>query len=687
MPDSNLQEYFTALNGDIALNAQALDMLKEHAYVERMIEILADYGETEECTPCHWQRSGFKVDAYSFDDDHSNLSLVVAKYFDEPDLKRARVAAGEVNTILKRCRKFFLESLKGRLSENIELSNPAHDLAELIYDCQKDIHSVKIIMITNGTTVERRAEPEIINEIEITGVVWNIERTCTFERTGEREQISVDFENEYGGSIQALKQGSADEMYTTYLTFIPGDVLADLYGNWKIRLLERNLRVFLSQRPGVNRGIRDTIRDEPAMFCAYNNGITVCAQDVELVNSTNGKVEISKVIDFQIVNGGQTTASLHHTREKFKADLGDVMIQMKLMVINEEMRPDDQPEGRLSDIVVPKIGRYSNTQNKIQMADLLANDPPHPELHAISQNLPAPDPTGGSVQSFWFYERARGGWEEIRRLQAKTLAQRKKFDQKYPKKQRFDKSKFGKAWNSYLRLPHITCLGAMKSFARFNVWLQERDEDWQEFFKKTVAVVLMWNEAEKIVRRHEFGGYRHAIVTYSLSWLHHLTESKIDLAKIWHEQKLEEALRDSISNLAIQVNIHIRDTELNVTEWCKKEDCWKSLQAISSPQLPDLDDALITSDTRRPIYDPTLRAEVENIKFCVSKGDSAWFSLSRWLKDRNFMQGRQRSQAFNMGKALKAKKEPSAVLAFACSKIWKDAETLGWSYDTDDSTK
>jgi hypothetical protein len=195
---------------------------------------------------------------------------------------------------------------------------------------------------------------------------------------------------------------------------VPGDVLADLYRDWKTRLLERNVRVFLSQRPKVNQGIRDTIRDEPDLFCAFNNGITVCAKEVVGSRLESGSGGIASVSDFQIVNGGQTTASLYHTREKYKVDLMSVSVQMKLMVINEEKRTDDVPDGMgLTDFLVPRIGQYSNTQNRIQMADLLANDPPHPELFAISQNLAAPDPTGGSMLSFWFYEKSRGSYEEI----------------------------------------------------------------------------------------------------------------------------------------------------------------------------------------------------------------------------------------------------------------------------------
>jgi hypothetical protein len=685
MVHSDLNEFSRDFHVDIATEAEALELFKEQAFVEKMTEILVDYGETEECTPCHWQDRGFKVDAFSFDDEHTNLSIIISHFLDASDSIPPRVTNTDVNAAFKRARNFLQGCLTGKLHGRIDISNPAHDLAELILDCKKDLLSCKIILATDGLTRERHAEVDEIEGIEVTCVIWDLERTHTFLRTGQREQISINFFQDYGGAIPCLKMGQESDKYTTYLAFVHGNVLADLYRDWKIRLLERNVRVFLSQRPKVNRGIRDTIINEPEMFCAYNNGITVIAQDVVLGVFRDGSLGISVVNDFQIVNGGQTTASLYHTREKSRADLNNVLVQMKLMIVNEAAKPSDLPADQLlADHLIPRISLYSNTQNRVQTADLLANEPPHPELHAISLNMPAPDPTGGSVQSFWFYEKSRGSYEETRRLQARTDAQRKVFDQKYPKRQKFDKGKFGKAWNSFLRKPHIVSMGAMKSFGVFNSWLQEQEYDWQEFFRKTVALVLMWNEAEKIVRKANYGGYRHAIVTYSLAWLHEITGTSIDLDKIWLDQQLSPEICDSIGTLADEVNMTIRDTDLNISEWCKKEDCWKKLQSRPRPALPDLSGSLLGSkNNQKEKFNPDTKQDRDNREFCASKGPDAWFALAKWLKERNFMQGKQRSQSANMGKKLRSGGEPSEVLAYACQKIWKDAEVLGWSFEVD----
>lgn len=667
-------------HAEVASSAHALEMLREHAFVERMSEVLIEYGELGSCEPCHFKARGMKVDAYDFDDEYTAVTLVVSHWLDEGDPSQARVTNTEVDRQLKWCQTFLERALSGRLADQIEVSNPAHDVAELIHECRKTLTSAKLVLVTDGLAAPRPAGTHEAGGLEVRSVIWDVGRLHAFETSGEREQLTVDFASGHGGALPCLGQPSPDGTYVTYLAFVPGAVLADLYARWKIRLLERNVRVFLSQRPKVNQGIRDTILGEPGMFCAYNNGITVSARAVTLTGLPGGGEGIAQVADFQIVNGGQTTASLYHTRERSKKDLDGITVQMKLMVIDDEQRPAGlPPDQRLSDVLVPKIGLYSNTQNRVQMADLLANDPPHPELHTISLNTPAPDPTGGSAVTYWFYERSRGSYEETRRMTAKTPAQQRKYDAMYPRAQRFDKSKFGKAWNSYRKLPHVVSLGAMKNFAHFNVWLREQpQEDWHAFFRKTVGLLALWNEAERTVRRQKFGGYTHAIVTYSLAWLHHLTGMRLDLERLWREQKPDDALREAIEALAAEVNEHVRDTKLNVTEWCKKTECWEALLQRRPPGLPDLSQAFYSGASPAVDIGPPA-TERENVEFCVAQGPDAWFELSQWLKERDFMQGKQRSQAYNMGKIILQGREPSAVLSFACRDIWEKAKTgYGW---------
>jgi hypothetical protein len=222
-------------------------------------------------------------------------------------------------------------------------------------------------------------------------------------------------------------------------------------------------------------------------------------------------------------------------------------------------------------------------------------------------------------------------------------------------------------------------LGAQKNFARFNSWLREQvDEDWLAFYKNTVALVLLWNTTETLVRRQQFEGYRHNIVTYTLAWLFKLTEKKIDLDIIWDKQKIDERITHNLESMCYIVNQHIRNTDKNVTEWCKREECWKTLLK-SDYQLDDnIQETYIDLNCKSKQYDPSISNEKEAILFCKEKGPDSWFKLSKWLKERQFLSGKARSQCYNMGRTLNAKREPSAALSLACNKVWKDAQVRGW---------
>jgi len=671
MQQDNLKEFAEYFHAEISATADASDLLKEHAFTEMMGEYIVEYGDMEDCICCPYQNHGLKVDGYCFDDEFGVLTLAVSHWKDtEADISKARVPDSEIDKIFSRCTNFVSKSLNGKLHNRIEIANEASEVANLIYECRNDLKNVKIIMLTNGITKDRPADTETIDGVDFTRVIWDIERTFHYLKTGEKETIHINFNGDYGGALPYVIHKDTTNKYTTYISFVSGSMLADMYANWGTKLLDMNVRVFLSARGKVNRGIRDTIKNEPEMFCAYNNGITVFARDIDLCEMPNGGYGISNAFDFQIVNGGQTTASLYHARKKNRADLSDVFLQMKLTVIDNH---DDIKT------LVPKISEYSNTQNKIQMADLLANDPPHPELHALSISTPAPDPTGGSKQTFWFYEKSRGSYEETKNMTAHTAAQKKKYDSLRPKKQRFDKNKFGKAWNTYLILPYIVSLGAQKNFARFNAWLREQqDEDWTAFFKKTVALVLLWNRAEAIVRKKHFEGYRHNIVTYTLAWLFKLTDTKIDLDKIWLRQEVGKPILNTIESMCNIVNDHIRETEKNVTEWCKKEDCWKNLLNRNFKLDESIESEFISSESKPTVYEPTIAADAEIINFCKGIDADAWFKLATWLKERNFLSGKARSQCFNMGRFLNQGRDPSIALSKPCKKAWEDAVARGW---------
>ena len=670
---SELLDFSREFHQEIRTEAHSMDAMREEMFVMKAGAVLEEYGEMEDFIYSPYKAQGMKIDGYHYDDELKDFTLAVALYTDQDDPDQARIPNSEVDKAFRQAKTFFEKSLTG-LKSRIDVANEAHELAGLIAECKKEIRAVRIIFITDGIVQRRAGTVEDVNGIQVSHIVWDIERISTYYKTGEREKIVVSFPDYCGDALPCVVRESDSGIYTTYLGFIPGKALADMYGKWGIRMLDMNVRVFLSARGGVNKGIRETIMKSPEMFCSYNNGITAFARSVRTSQNGAGTALLGAE-DFQIVNGGQTTASLYHTRRKDRADLESIEVQMKLTVVHDV--------DRISELV-PKISEYSNTQNKVQLADLAANQSPHIEIQSISNSIPAPDPTGGTRQTHWFYERARGSYEELRNLTAKTPAQKQKFDDMRPKAQKFDKLKFAQVWNTYLRQPNLVSLGGQKNFARFNVWLREQQgEDWVKFFKKTVALIILWDYTEKLVRRSSFQGYRHNIVAYTLSWFFNLTDMRLDLDKIWNNQKVSGEVGKALEFLVTKVNTHIRDTDQNVTEYCKKEECWNQLKQ----KKVQLSDELIADfiSGQVPIYNPALKNDEENIKFCTDIGAKPWFTLATWLKERDFLTGIARSQCVNMGRALlrheKGGTGPSAVLSKACVKIWEEAGVRGWSHE------
>ncbi len=667
----NIEEASQRFHSELSSRSIALDMLKEHLFVEDMGGILAEAGEIDDCIRCSYQARGMKVDGYYYDSELGNLHLIVSLWKDEVGEGKAKVTKTEIESTFNRCKNFYMKS-RATLFERIEIANEAHDLAALIHDEQNDITNVTIIMITDGLTGKRPAEIENIQGVEVRKIIWDMERIIDYMEVGEKEIIQITFGGDH--QVPCLSLRSHGDAYTSYLAYLPGNLLADLYSRHGTRMLDMNVRVFLSVRGKVNKGIRDTIVNNPSMFCAYNNGITVFARQLDYVAENEYGGYLRGATDFQIVNGGQTVASLYHAKKKQKADLSDIWVPMKLICITNE-----------DDIVtlVPKISEYSNTQNKVSLTDLAANDRPHPELHEISKRLLAPDPTGGSKTSHWFYDKARGSYEETRRLLAKTSAEEREFDALHPKSQKFDKGLFGKVWNTYLKKPYLVSLGAQKNFVHFNMWLKDQESDLEPFFRHTVALLILWRDVERIVRKQGFEGYRHNIVAYTLSWLFELTESNIDLDRIWREQASGNEIVEAAEGMCHVVNNHIRATTQNVTEYCKKEECWNELLKQKFNLPSSIESSFIGNGCTVAIYSAGKKDEWACIEFCQGQGAQAWFELSKWLKQHSFLTPKARSQCFNMGKALSGGREPSTSLSYACRKIWQDSELRGWGWTSE----
>ncbi|CAM4394358.1 AIPR family protein [Paenibacillus typhae] len=645
---------------------------REDQFTRLFMDYLTDFEEIEDSDVFSYRGRGMQINGYSFSEELDQIVLFVANY--SASCPPESVRKSDLDAAIKRCIGFFKRALGG-LHTSLEEASPVFDLAMQLFETKEILTELKIVYMTDGL-----AKSEVANEVSVNGIpikvhVWDIERLYRSWSSGQkREAIEIDF-TEHGQAIPCLPMPVEENSdYMTYLAIFPGQVLVSIYGQYGPRLLERNVRSFLQARGNVNKGIRSTIRYEPHMFLAYNNGLSAVAENIELIALDNGTKAIKAVKDLQIVNGGQTTASIYHAYRKDKADMNNLFVQVKLTVILNSSKIDE---------IVPRISEYANNQNKIQTADFSANDPFHRKVEELSRTIWAPATSGVQRQTRWFYERARGQYMD-EKGRASTPAQKKQFDLTHPKHQLFTKTDLAKYENTWNQLPHIVSRGAQKNFNEFTVINNEQKTSPlpdQNYFERLVAKAILFRRTEKLVQGQKYGGYRANIVTYTLAWLAHATQKKIDIHKIWKEQDISPTLEKAIIHVSGFAHRHIINApgNGNVTEWCKKAECWKSFEKCEI-ELPDeLFEELVEFEQDRENDDDSEQLRlIDKIKGINSQ---TWFDIAAWSKETNNLLPWQRSLAFSLGKIVRQGITPSIKQAIHAEKILSDLDEVGYFLD------
>ena len=656
------------------------DHFREDKFTEVMIEYLAQADEVDEGEVCYHRNvaRGEKLNGFNLSVEGEYVDLFVTSYHGA--VPPESIPQSEVATHFRWLHR-FLEAALGGAHKNLEESSLVFDVAQQLYAQREDLTKARFFFLTDGIARNVSFENETLKGIEIEHHLWDIEKLRRFITSRmQREPIEVDFERDFGGAIPCLEAASTDE-YRSFLAFFPGILLARLYAEYGPRLLEKNVRSFLQAKGTINKRIRNTILTEPGRFLAYNNGISATAETITLAQRGSGQTLIEKARDFQIVNGGQTTASIYHAFRKDKASLNELMVQVKLTVLNDPEKVES---------FVPLISQYANSQNKINAADFSANHPFHVRLEELSRRLWAPAPTGTERQTHWYYERARGSYLDDKSREG-TPARIHAFEAINPLRQKFTKTDLAKYENSWDQRPYLVCLGAEKNFVRFTAGLAEKGYPTvdESYFHRLVAKAILFKTAEKLVGAQAYGGFRAQIVTYTLAWISHHTAQRLNLERLWNDQKLSQALSDTIVTVSAYAYEHIVNPPAerrNPGEWSKREECWDTLRAKSIPVPAELTTELL--DTSRPTTGRhvTHESSADNntaavdalIRRVMDVPATTWFELSKWARETNSLPPWQRSLSFSLGRLAQMKKIPSAKQILQAVKILEESERRGF---------
>jgi hypothetical protein len=614
-----LQNYIEELKSDVAslVYSDGVGTSFEDKFTEYCIEVLESIGKSEGArvlSYIHPNSQGgidWKINGYCLQDQfndengktyYTTLDLFITNY--KTDNYEYNISKDDYTKSLNQIKRFINASLK----RHIDYIDPSHtELNELIKIIGKqagEFDRINVYFLINGFSNHEKEKIEVAG-VDVFIHTWDISRLFKINESNSiHEPIEIDFETftENGKGLQCLQVPIEDEMYNCYLAIVPGGILAKLYKEFSNELLESNVRAFLGQAGKFNKGIRDTIRENPQMFLPYNNGISATAESVG-TKTINNQLIINKLNDFQIVNGGQTTASLYHTQKKYKdVDLSKIFVQMKLTVIKDREQKNKE---------VPNISRFANSQNKVSELDLSSNNPYFIQIESLSRKKYVINPENRNQSYLWFFERANGQYRET--LNKQTPAQQKKFKEQNPSNLKFVKSDVAKYINSWELEPHYVSQGSQKNFVHYNKKIKELVDKnkfpGDNFYKKLIANAIIFKQVDKLFGRKGVDAIgdtnlKAFTVAYTVSYFHFLTKNCIDLWEIYDAQKIDDNVIDQLRKLISFVFDHLQKEASGqlISEYAKRESSWKKLQETEySENLLDLLKGNLISEEERDL--------------------------------------------------------------------------------------
>ncbi|WP_328583011.1 AIPR family protein [Streptomyces sp. NBC_00370] len=666
MPELDLSEYSRDLVADVQATADAEGTNPPEAFTRRVFEDLEQAGIASNTFTAYHKAQGHLVHGYGIGESGECLDLFVTDFTLGPS--ESKLTKSQTETAFKRLLTFVKRCRDG-LRQHIDESFDVYDMCAAVEKALTEVQRIRLFLLSNRVGTSTVVSPTDFDGLPVTHEVWDLARLHRHATSGSiSEPIVVSFEP----PLPCVSAPSSESDHSVAMAVIPGRRLAELYGEYGTRLLELNVRSFLQARGSVNRGIRETLLSAPGRFLAYNNGITATASQVDFVHGPDGQpTGISRVHGLQVVNGGQTTASLHYAQSRDKADLSHVSVQMKLTEVSPE---------RLAEIV-PMISEYSNTQNRVTLVDFSSNHEYHVAVQRITRSLWASATDGSGQETHWFYERARGQYtDEV--AKARTPAKQRTFKKLNPTRQKFTKADLAKYVNSWNHLPFQVSRGAQKNFAAFMIRIDEAPPHVDvQYCQRVIAMAVLFNAVDRIAATHEAGSYKSMITTYTVARLSLATDRRIDLDRIWREQRISPALEDAIDDLCPRVMAVVTNPREgnHVGEWAKKPSCWDAVSRVRWTVPRDLQSELL----EHPLDEEALAGGTEGDEGARDEVTMVpadeWYALEQWAKETHNLVPAQRQLAQYVGRRLELDQEVPEPQAVQALHARNEALSLGFT--------
>ena len=613
-----------------------------------------------------------RITAYDYNDEAESLDLF---YLVKAETLLGKVNNNKVQQGFNYLMSFYRESMNGTLLKSVSIENTDEiaEVAKLVQSTKGIIKQLRIYVITNGLTDPSAVPSSVESDTDdfiIEYNVWDMQRVYQQHniRAG-KEKVEIDFPTEYNTRIQCLKMSDDNPFVDAYLAIMPGITLAKIYKKYQQVLLEKNVRTFLQFKGKVNKGIRKTLRKEPDMFFSYNNGISTTATEIEL-KKKDGILQITRLYDWQIVNGGQTTASIAACLNDRDVELDKVFVPMKISVIRNS---DD------CDSIVKAISTTANSQTAIKNSDFSANEPYLVDLEKFSRSEWVPNGNNMPVCK-WYFERTRGQY--LDQLAQLSGYNEKSFKIQYPKKQKITKTDIAKYEASWNQQPYNVCKGAEKNYSLFVAEIKkERPIVTSKYYKHIIAKGILFNTIDSIIKSKKLGGYKANMNAYMMAAISSLSQKNLDLTYIWENQTVQQDVIDRIEELIPLVWRHltvdsISGGHVNVGDWSKKPECWQRLK-LKLGEYEKFGDQLMQKETNE---DGSYLNEEQQT--CIQKAEAIdsnyWFELANWIKKTGSMPPLDRKEALSLGARRSQGKSITLKGALKALKLIERAKELGW---------
>ncbi len=595
---------------DVRINAQIDETTPDDYFLNDILGRLSSMGEIidPQIAPMQKRCRNQKImsfDAYAFDESDKSVVLVTNDFVDDLNgiLNRQQIDQHKFRML-----NFLQEAYDGKLSSYFDVTDNllfvGNDIGKRMkidyVDLNEDnsIDKIKLVIITNKRLSERiktlSSDPFNGKKVEVN--IWSLTRLYELYESGrEKEPIIIDTKKYNLDGIPCIKAEMSGNLdYDAYLAIVPGNFLHQIYYEHGSRLLEGNVRAFLSNRGKINKGIRDTIGKEPTKFFTYNNGIACTASKIAL--SDDGH-KIVVMEDLQIINGGQTTASLTSAVLKDKMSLDNIFVPMKLTVV----RNDDY------DTMIQNISKYANSQNKVKDSDLFSNHPFHRTFESLAKRIQAPAHGDSIHNTMWYYERSRGKYEQ-EQFKFTKKSERENYLKKFPKNQVIKKEELSKYYTcAELLRPDQVSKGPEKCMSFYAEKIDEKfkkspESFNDEFFKRCICYVILFKTVDKIVHKSDWyiseTYTKPGVVAYTISKLMYLIPKGycLDFVTIWKKQELYPSLIYELERIAHVTFNYVQSLNGNGMEHFKKEETWKKYREEKYQLSRNFLDNLINED-------------------------------------------------------------------------------------------